>query len=427
MQPMRVAWFSPVPPVRSGIAAYTAEVVPQLRTTLQVDVYSESNAHTFLYAQKRASYDLTIYQLGNGRAHDYMWGYLVRFPGLTVLHDARLHHARARMLLAAGRIADYRAEFRYDHPDVPPSAAEYAIDGLGGMVHYLWPMLRVPVSTARAVAVHNRRVADDIATTFPASAVETIRMGVPAPADDPAASARLRTRLGIDERDVVFAAFGTVTPEKRIGAALGALSALGNGCPRTHLLIVGDCAARPELDAAIARTGMTGRVHIAGYVADGAIGDYLGAADACLCLRWPTALETSASWLRCIAAGRATVLSDLAHVADVPRAVALRVDVLDEERSLLEAVRALTLDGELRRRTGEAARAYWAAHHTVAIMAEDYRAAIARTAARPARRPDDLPRHLLSDHMERARATAGRFGIRLEILEPRSEELSRPD
>jgi hypothetical protein len=41
-------------------------------------------------------YDLCVYQTGNSRTHEFIWPYLFRWPGLVVLHDARLHHARAR-------------------------------------------------------------------------------------------------------------------------------------------------------------------------------------------------------------------------------------------------------------------------------------------------------------------------------------------
>ena len=40
----------------------------------------------------------------------------------------------------------------------------------------------------------------------------------------------------------------------------------------------------------------------------------------CLCLRWPTVADTSASWLHCLAAARPTVVSDLAHLVASPRA-----------------------------------------------------------------------------------------------------------
>ena len=51
-------------------------------------------AHDFVWKQQRAPYDLIVYQLGNAPWHDYMWAYLAAFPGLVVLHDGRLHHAR---------------------------------------------------------------------------------------------------------------------------------------------------------------------------------------------------------------------------------------------------------------------------------------------------------------------------------------------
>ena len=67
-----------------------------------------------------------------------------------------------------------------------------------------------------------------------------------------------------------------------------------------------------------ARRRVCDRVRVIGHVEDAEIGAYLAASDVCLCLRWPTALETSASWLHCLAAQRATVVTDLAHLADVP-------------------------------------------------------------------------------------------------------------
>jgi hypothetical protein len=46
--------------------------------------------------------------------------------------------------------------------------------------------------------------------------------------------------------------------------------------------------------------------------------DHLAACDVTLNLRWPTARETSGPWLRALAAGRATVITDLVHLDDVP-------------------------------------------------------------------------------------------------------------
>jgi len=96
---VRIAWFSPFPPERSGIATYSAEIVPLLSSAHRIDRVPELGAHDFVWKHRRDPYDLVVYQLGNAPCHDYMWAYLAAFPGLVVLHDARLHHARARRLL----------------------------------------------------------------------------------------------------------------------------------------------------------------------------------------------------------------------------------------------------------------------------------------------------------------------------------------
>jgi glycosyltransferase involved in cell wall biosynthesis len=413
---MRIAWFSPLPPVRSGIAAYSAELIPHLATSGVIDCFTESNAHDFVWKARRHPYDLVVYQLGNAPCHDYMWAYLAAYPGLVVLHDARLHHARARSLLSQGRFDDYRREFHYDHPDATPGFTEYAVEGLGGSIYYFWSMLRVVMRTARIVAVHNARVAADLREQYPDAAVEVIRMGVPAIAAAGAARASARRALALPDRAIVFAAFGKVTAEKRIALILGALAALAAEGRDVRLLLVGDAGGHATLTEDIARLGVADRVQATGHVADEAIGPHLAAADVCLCLRWPTAQETSASWLRCLAAERPTVISDLAHLVDIPSSVALRVDLLNEERSLEDAMRALADDPRLRADLARAGHAYWAAHHTLDAMADDYRRVMALAAARPVAAATDLPAHFTDDSAGLARALTEGFGINLDIL-----------
>ena len=405
---MRIAWFSPFPPERSGIATYSTEIVPLLSSTHRIDRVPESSAHDFVWQHRRDPYDLVVYQLGNAPCHDYMWAYLAAFPGLVVLHDARLHHARARRLLKDRRFDDYRRELAYDHPDARPDVAEYAVEGLGGPIYYFWPMLRVVMQTARLVAVHNARVAGDLRSEYPDTAVETIAMGVAPIAADPAARRLVRHALEIPDDAIVFTAFGKVTPEKRIPAILEALALLRREGLNAWLIIVGEADDRPDMVADGVRT--------TGYVSDAAVGAYLAAADACLCLRWPTALETSASWLRCLAAGRPTVITDLPHLVDVPPQVALRVDLLNEPGDLLSAMRRLGSDPDLRDELGRSGQEYWASNHTLPAMARDYERVFTAAAARTAPDQTGLPAHVIDDHSEPARQIAARLGVDVDVL-----------
>jgi glycosyltransferase involved in cell wall biosynthesis len=478
---MRIAWFSPLPPVRSGIATYSAELLPRLGPEFDVhcfvDYTSEPSvrgdqpspgrsptsgapaggrrvregplsspearapvldAHDFVWKHQREPYDLVVYQLGNAPCHDYMWAYLARYPGLVVLHDARLHQARARRLLNQKRFADYRDEFWYDHPDAAADFVEYAIEGLGGPIYYFWPMLRVVMRTARAIAVHNERVAADLREQHGNVPVEAIRMGVAAFEAARGASldaevetrARVRRELELPDRALLFAAFGRVTAEKRILPILGALGALVAEGANAFLLLVGDAAAYPTLAEEIQGCGLGDRVRITGFVRDDAIGGYLAAADACLCLRWPTAEETSASWLRCLAAARATVITDLAHLVDIPTLdpsrrgsppggsapIAVRIDLIEEEESLRTAMRRLATDTRLRESLGRAGHAYWAREHTLEVMVADYRRVIKEAAARPAPAVAGLPAHFTNDYTGLARRIARQFGVEIDLL-----------
>jgi glycosyltransferase involved in cell wall biosynthesis len=432
---MRVAWFSPLPPEHSGIAVYSADLVPLLARAHAIDCWSAANARDFLWTARRDPYDLLIYQLGNAPCHDYMWGYLTAFPGLVVLHDARLHHARARTLLQQERFDDYRHEFWYDHPDAPRDFVEYAVAGLGGPVYYNWPMLRVVMRTARMIAVHNPRVAADLREEFPEAAIEAIHLGTASLASATtaavdAARRHVRQALGVPEDAVLFAAFGKITAEKRIGAILRAFDVIARERDDVHLLVGGDAGGYPALAQELSASAYAPRVHVTGYIPEEAVGDHLLASDACLCLRWPTALETSASWLQCLSAARPTVISQLAHLTDVPsidprtrrlshastEPVAITIDLIDEEEALKAALRALAEEPALRDRLARAGYAYWAAHHTLDVMADDYARLIAKTAARPAPVVNDLPSHFSDDHSRTARAITERFGIALDDL-----------
>src|SRR4029078_12732568 len=123
-------------------------------------------------------YDLVVYQLGNSRWHDFIWPYLFRWPGLVVLHDARLHHARARRLLTDRRAEDYRAEFAWNQPEVSPDLAELAIAGFDGAYYYQWPALRVVLQSARLAATHARGALQTIAAEWPAPSVEYVALGM---------------------------------------------------------------------------------------------------------------------------------------------------------------------------------------------------------------------------------------------------------
>jgi glycosyltransferase involved in cell wall biosynthesis len=452
---VRIAWFSPFPPVKTGIAGRSAELVDVLRGRgYTIDAYTEANAHDFPWRRRLEQYDLPVYQFGNSSHHDYEWPYTLRYPGLVVLHDTRLHHARAALLLREKRVEDYRAEFRWTEPDISPDAAEIAIAGFDSPLYYDWPFVRALVGGSRVTAVHGEGARQELidrlhSTPDSANRILSLRLGegvLVSPGREARARREVRAKYGIAPDAVLFGCFGGLTPEKRIPQIIAAFRALEPYAPNARLLLAGAAATHFDVPAEIGRgireaegggphdVRGTDAVTVTGYLeTDDDLTDHIAACDVTLNLRWPTARETSGPWLRALAAGKATVITDLVHLADVlsfdprtwcvrelgvfrpptcdllpqaspdlrPRTSDLRpvcvaVDILDEDHSLRLALRRLATDADLRALLGRAAREYWTREHSVEVMADDYEGVMRVALAREAGEGGGPP-HLRSD------------------------------
>ena len=446
MTSVRIAWFSPFPPVRTGIAACSADVIAALaRRGHDIDPYPVERAHDFPWRHRQQPYDLVVYQFGNSSHHDYEWAYALRYPGLVVLHDTHLHHARAAFLLRERRVDDYRAEFRWNHPEVNPDAAELAVAGFDSELYYEWGMVRSLVRTARLVAVHGalarHRVIGESGNRGIEEKIVSIHLGhgeLVTPERRARARREVRAKYGIAEDAVLFGCFGGITPEKRVPQILAALSAITAYAPGARLLLAGTDAAHYDVRADIAARGLEDRVTMTGYLNDDRdLTDHLAACDVSLNLRWPTAGETSGPWLRALAAGVATVITDLVHLGDVPSLdprtwtlngvstsdlappspsapVTVAIDILDEDHSLRLAMRRLATDASVREQLGRAGQAYWQREHSIDVMVDDYVRIIEDAVSRPAGTPldsPDVPAHLHDTGERRLRALLEPFGI----------------
>ena len=433
---MRIAWFSPLSPRVSGLASYSAAIVTALASDADIDVFVDDGhpadltprlggcvavrkAHDFVWMQARRPYDLTVYQLANAASHAYLWGYAVRYPGLAVLHDQVMHHARGTHLRRARRWRDYRAELRYDCPDLEagiPAVADLAIP------HVLanWPLVRPILATARRSVVHDPAAAGDLRARYPDSRVDVVRFGVP----EPAGGGPRRS----GGAPVVFGALPHTGCIRSLRKILCVLARVRRETPAT-LRLLGPCEDDVDLAAGIRAAGLDAGA-VAGPEAswDALDGDEAPACDVCLCLGSLAVQEVTDTWLRCLAAGRATVVSARARLAGMPlldartwrdlhggpeAGVAVAVDPRHESESLWLAMRRLAMDGAFREGLGGRAGAWWAAQRTMeAAMVDDYRRVIREAAGAPPGSDAGLPRHFRSNGLEIAEAIAEVCGVK---------------
>lgn len=376
------------------------------------------NAHDFVWRQTKHPYDLAVYQVGNSHLHRFIWPYLYRYPGLAVLHDARVHHARAEALLSAGRNEDYVAEFVWNHPSAGEAGANFGLLGLDGPFYYQWPMLRGIVSASRVVAAHSPGVVRELSEAWPDKPIEHIALGEGSAGLDVArARNAFRTAHRIPADAPLFGVFGSLTAEKRVLEILAGFASVRAWLPGAHLLLAGAPDPVIGLEDRISGLHIADAVTLVPAATDEEFDRAIAAADVVLNLRWPTALETSGPFVRSLALGRATVIIDLPHQSHLPaldprtwqrlspcddlapgaedRAITVAIDLRDLNHSLRAAMRRLGSDAGLRRRIGAEARQWWEREHTVARMVADYERVMARAMSVPAPVPSrDWPPHI---------------------------------
>ncbi len=373
----RVAYFSPLPPARSGIAGYSAELLPHLAGLIDVSLFATEPERVESaglpvrpaadFPALRGSFDLPLYQMGNSDQHEWMVETMMRHPGVVVLHDYFLHHFVAHHTLVAGRWGAYGRELEYElegHGRALARAIRY--DGVPAPLFEL-PMNRRILDTALGVIVHSRFAAEMARRARPGLPLAVVPALVEA---HPGASRR--ADLGLPDDAVLFAGYGQITPEKQIDAALSAFAALTEQRPDIHYLLVGEAHPAVDVDGLVVRLGLGGRVHTTGYVAERqAFIDWIHTADVVVNLRRPTVGETSAIALRAMAAARPLVVYDHGWYAELPDEAALKVPPGDEA-ALRAALATLAASAELRRSMGQAGLAYVQANCTPPQVAARY-------------------------------------------------------
>lgn len=440
---VRIAWFAP------GLGYANGELIRQLQSDHQIDRYADravpasdsaarhartnicdnapagqaASAHDFVWRHRRDAYDLTVFEIADLDLYSFVWPYLVRYPGLVILHDGHLHESRKRALRQQSRLSDYQAEFAFSHPDAPAQFPRAVERVASKNARELWPMRRVVVESSRCIVSSNRWLAQELVAEATHSRILTIEPGVQSVVSDIDTRSRLRRERRIPPSAVIFACLESLTVGHRLLWVLSALRQLEATATTWHLLLPVRLKDRRAVHNVIQSTGLSQWVSYVDPDDQRTCADVRATADVCVCLQWPARADGHWRWLECLAAGKPSIIFDLADRVTIPtldprdgltrqvapvsdesgidpqEPVAVALDVMDEYHSLRLAVQRLAVDGPLRQRLGDAAHRIWRSRFGLDRMATEIGVAIQDAADVPLRnlRRDHLPAHLLAD------------------------------
>ncbi len=346
---MRLAFFGPLPPSRSGIADYSEALLEQMPETAEVEIFDAAPE-----GFDPARYDCCLYQLGNNEFHEGAYEAALRFPGVGVLHEANLHHLMAGLTIRRNDWDGYLREVEFDSG---PDALAYAhrVRALEVGPDYVGvPMLRRVLGRLRGVIVHSDYVARIVREKGFTGPIARIPHGAWIPDAD---RNRWRSRLGLDESSPLVGTFGFLKPYKRIAESLRAFRRLLRVEPRAKMLLAGEVHPDLPLDSLLRTLDLSPSVRVIGYTPPEEFTGYLAASDIVLNLRYPTVGETSGTVLRAMGLGRPVFVTDIGSFAELPDEICCKIPVdAGEEDLIFEYLKLLVSRPEVGRTLGDRAR-----------------------------------------------------------------------
>ncbi len=400
---MRLAYFSPLPPSKSGIADYSAELLPYLAQGAALSVFVEKpdelrlnrnnqayqvfDATHFAELQRQQPFDLCLYHQGNNPHHEYIYERALETPGLLVLHEHCLHHLIAWKTLGREDEEGYWDEMFYGYGRRGGRVAvTRKNDAASEYQQFLLPLNRRLVNRSLGIVVHNEYAASQVELDC-ATPVEIIphHLSPRVYEMDQLDKLECRRALGLPEDAWIIASFGFVTQSKRIPTLLQAFKRLQAVVPNAMCLIVGEDHWKWSAAPLIAEMGLQRHARLTGYTTERDFFRYLKAVDVVVNLRYPTAGETSGTLIRSLGAGKPVIVSDFGQFGELPDEICLKVSAgPEEERELTARLRALACRPNLRERLSRNAATWVRENNEVSRCAARYLQLAERLIARRA-------------------------------------------
>jgi glycosyltransferase involved in cell wall biosynthesis len=325
---MKLNWFSPLPPARTGIADYTFGILPELSRRAEVTLWTdrtgwepalEQYATVRHYQPERVDWvelnraELSFYNIGNNHLHHAsIWQVSRQSPGVVIVHDPRLHDFFESL---------YRGHWRDEAGYLAQIEKHYGAEGLLAATEFVtarhgdfdlmaqrFPMTPAVLENALAAVVHTKNAFDELQdnTRCPVfyAPLPSAPITPPQTTDDHASQPY---RLII---------FGHIGRNRRLDAVLEALSQLPQ---RNHfsLDIYGEIDDAKTLRHRIQALDLKDAVKVHGYAPLEDLDHALSTASLAINLRYPTMGEASASQLRIWEHGLPTLVTKVGWYASL--------------------------------------------------------------------------------------------------------------
>lgn len=383
----RLAFVSPVPPERSGISDYSAELLPELARHYDIDVITPqklfSDPWTRANCQVRTvewfrihsdEYERVLYHFGNSDFHQHMFDLIAEVPGVVVLHDFFLSGIAAHMEFTGYLPGNWVSELYKSHGYFAVQQRFATKDS--SEIIWRYPCNLSVLQNAIGVIVHSEHSRNlSLQWYGPEACKDMVVIPLLREATNSADRTKARRALGLSEDTFLVCSFGMLAPTKLNHRLLDAwiLSKLAkNG--KCALVFVGEVhgAYGDELVKKIGASGLSDSISITGWTDMTKFRNYLAAADVGVQLRSMSRGETSAAVLDCMNFSLPTIVNANGSMADLPSDSVWKLTDEFADTQLQEALETLWQNSARRTALGTEARKVLLTRHSPRICSDQY-------------------------------------------------------
>lgn len=357
---MRIGYYAPLPPAKSGVADYAADLLEALRAQHEVLLDAEGGV------------DCRIYHIGNNDLHWNIYQRALRDKGIVILHDAVLHHLLLGKLTREEYVAEYVFNYGEWHRETAARLWARRAQSASDPAYFARPMLRRLVEAAESVVVHNPAAAQLVRDHCKAAQVEVIPhyFRAPRPHSYWDIDQYRECTLGVHRDEVLFGVLGHLRESKRLDTALRAYGQLRKQGLPVRLLLQGEFVG-PDLERALepllAQEGIIRR----GYLPEEEWWLMAHSLDGVINLRSPSAGESSGIATRLMGIGKPVLVTRGPETDELPEVSVVKVDAgLAEFEALTKFWAWLILNKDARLAVGRHAARHVAEHHSLDSIAE---------------------------------------------------------
>ncbi len=356
----RIAFVSPLPPQKSGISDYSAELLPYLDEYFDIDIFvdqpieninpaftSQFSIYPWQHLLKnKSNYESVIYQMGNSIFHSFMLDLIRKVPGIVVLHDFYIGNLISQIMNPHKLIL----KLDNDHGlrsllDLQSSIEKTILK---------WPMNWSIMKFAKEIIVHSKFQKELNQKYYHLGWSQNPSIINPLRSNDSCHQTKpieiIKENLEIPKEKFIFCVFGIISPFKYIKEIIEAFYKLTKNNDDSLLLFIGEFVNKDfehEIHNLVKKLKLKTKIRFTGFVTPEQYRDYLICVDIAIQLRKNSRGETSAAVLDCLESGIPTIvnahgsLKELEKEAVVMLPEFFSIDLLSEEMNHLFSNKSL--------------------------------------------------------------------------------------